>query len=126
MGIEYYYANEDKKEYISTDGNAKYPVDQAACALLELLRDRWNGDRIRVYADSGDLPWDDYMPGHEAWKAVDVQLDAAFGYLVLGYPSTNNDPEDAGKYIYIRVIDDRKGDHQKLLTRVMSALKETL
>lgn len=87
MGIYYYWANDKRKEYIRPrppyDDNLKYPVGPAAEMVFLLLRHGY-WESARIYNDTGDMPFDDYVDGHDGWREVsDVYfIDVDDGYDV--------------------------------------------
>ena len=146
MGTGYYYANIDAREWFSPrelGDNDKLPVDASAMALFELLKDRWAGARIRVYADSGDLPWVlerelrsysaglgfRWPPGTPGqWEDITDEVRTLCAGHAWGATFPGGDYQTA-QYVNLRVCDDRgfpvRGDkHTELLARCIEAIKK--
>jgi len=126
MGTYYYYSNDTKKEWFSSGAlgdNEKFPVNQGAVGLYLLLLDgHWQGDKITIRGDGGDLPWEEDVDGHEAWTNITNRVKqlligrAAYGYW--------NGPD--GECVAIRVSNELTGMHAELLKRCMDAIKATV
>lgn len=86
MGTYYYWANLDKKQWFDpdeTEDNIKWPIGNSAHAVFLLLSGHsewqqpkvpsWHGDRIAVFWDTGDLPWQD---DRRAWTDISATVRA--------------------------------------------------
>lgn len=146
MGTHYFYANIDAREYFSPTrlgDNGKLPIDQSAYALLELLKTDWNGARIAVYSDSGDLPWDCcygmVVAGNQhsddcklktapRWTDITPVVAKLLEDYAWGYTYPGGDYQTA-QYVNLRVCDDRGypvrgGQHAELLARCIKAIEK--
>ncbi len=103
MGVYWYPANYSDKEYFDPSklgDNLKFPIDQTAVALFELLGPdgRWFHKRVGFVSDSGDLPWQ----VDQTWK--DITKHAA-GLLDEHTTWWSDEPID-GVYRMTRVFDE--------------------
>ncbi len=99
MSQYYYFASDDKKQYLKCPGlhcpkSASY-LEEGHCIsklLPYLISGSWNGSKISVYCDSDDLPWDN----DEEW--IDITIDTIQKYNEHGKLFVNGEWEYDPEY----------------------------